>query len=421
MNIFKKKLHNLFFHPLAKSSLVVLIGTMISNIAAYLYHLILGRILGPEGYGELSSLISLLYIFGVPSLVLQTVLTKYFSSYKASGTLGQTKDLFIRASFAVVIALFIFGIVLLVTAPGVLSFLHIRSPISLVLIYGILSFSTLSIINTSVLMGYQHFLLYSFFTAFAIVLKLIISVPLAYQGVSWALAGGVFSGAMIYVGYQLAIAFVYRANQEKHGMKTTQILSYSLPTLLAILGMTSLYSTDIMMVRHFFTIHESGIYAAVAILGKVIFYASSAIATVLFPVIAERTAQKQNAYKLVWVGFLVICGISIMLVGLYTLFPTFITHALFGSRFDGAIQYLGLFAVFMTLFSLSNLFTTICLSLGKTAVWLFTITASLLQIAAISVIHHSLFSIIWINITVCFVMFIGVVFYYKYGKTSTHI
>ena len=78
MNLISKKLRSLLLHPFVKGGLVVMGGAMAANVSAYLYHLIVGRILGPVAYGELAALLALFFILNVPSSVLQTISVKFF-------------------------------------------------------------------------------------------------------------------------------------------------------------------------------------------------------------------------------------------------------------------------------------------------------------------------------------------------------
>ena len=90
MNTLKNKL---FAHPLFKNSAIVLAGSMGANVAGWLYHVFVGRILGTQAYGELAALLALFYILNVPSTVIQTVLVKFFSLLKARNEHGQAKRL----------------------------------------------------------------------------------------------------------------------------------------------------------------------------------------------------------------------------------------------------------------------------------------------------------------------------------------
>src|SRR3972149_6265257 len=113
----KKFIQTVMSHSLARSSGIILAGSMTANVLAYVYHLFMGRLLGPAGYGEFSSLLSLLYIVTVPLLVAQTVLVKFVSGFKAHGQVGQSKSLFLGASKLFVIVSIVGFPVILMSGP----------------------------------------------------------------------------------------------------------------------------------------------------------------------------------------------------------------------------------------------------------------------------------------------------------------
>ena len=178
----KQLLPTAFQSPLAFSGLIVFAGNMTANAGAYLYHLILGRILGPVGYGELSSLISLLYIFGVPINVMSLVLVKYFSGFKADNKNGYTRYLFEKLSAKLFKLLGLGLLVFALVSPLIADFLHLKSWMSLIWVYGMFAISLLIFINSSLLQGYQIFHWFSFLAAVTVILKLLISIPLMPPG-----------------------------------------------------------------------------------------------------------------------------------------------------------------------------------------------------------------------------------------------
>jgi O-antigen/teichoic acid export membrane protein len=66
-----------------KSSIIVFVGSMIVNVLNYVFHLILGRNLGPSGYGIAVSLISLLAIFSIPLGSVNTLVVNFTSEENA--------------------------------------------------------------------------------------------------------------------------------------------------------------------------------------------------------------------------------------------------------------------------------------------------------------------------------------------------
>lgn len=409
-------IHNVTSHSLAKNSAVVFAGSMTANVLAYIYHLCMGRLLGPSGYGELSSLLSLLYIFTVPLLVAQTVLVKFVSGFKAHGEVGQAKSLFLAATKVFAVVSMIGLPVILISGPYITSFLHLSSATLVTFLYVLLVVSLLTIPTASMLTGYQKFIWVSMMGVLAMLVKLLVSIPLVAWGVSGVMIAAVIASFIVYGVYFIPLRSLLSVRARPTQLSRRDTLGFAIPTLLTLLGITSLYSTDIILVRHFFDAQSSGLYAALAVLGKIIFYASSAVTFVLFPIVAERTAKKEDVKKLIWAA---VGGVTLMSVGLtlfYFLFPEIIIRLLFGNAYTDASTLLGIFGAFLALFSVGNIIVTACLALGRTRIWIIPVFCALIQVIGISMFHASIHGVILLNIAVCSVLVVGSLGYYV--KTS---
>src|SRR3990172_3378834 len=85
----KSKVTNLKFqisryirHPLFSGSAVMIFGTNFANFFAYLYHLIIGRMLGPSAYSELAAALAALSLFSTVFVFLGLVVVKFVSGAK---------------------------------------------------------------------------------------------------------------------------------------------------------------------------------------------------------------------------------------------------------------------------------------------------------------------------------------------------
>ena len=416
----KKLIAKFSSNSVAKSGIIVFAGTMVMNISAYVYHLLMGRYLGPTGYGELSSLFSLLYILNVPLLVGQTVLVKFVSAYKAKNELGQTKSLLILVTKYFAVACIAVLPLVLIFAPVLSGFLHLKSSLLIVLVYIMFIFALLSIAMMSVLQGLQLFIWSSILGAGGLVLRVLVSIPMAVWGVVGVMWAAVLATLLSYATYFYPLKFLFRIKAKPVEIRLHDAVRFTIPTFITLLGITSIYSTDIMLVRHYFSATDAGLYAALAVLGKIIFYASSAVTTVLFSVIAERTASGQNIKKHIYTCIGIVGLISFTLCLLFFLFPGFIVHALFGNAYTQASGLLGLFGLFLGLFSIGNSLSLISLAAGKTHVWIFSAIAAVVQIFGIILYHQSIESIIWLNIWIS-LFFAGGSFMYLFRSTHEKI
>ncbi len=383
-----------------RNTAIVMGGSVVSNVLAYGYHLVIGRILGPVQYGELGALISLFYILNVPSGVVQTGLIKYFSVLKARSNSQQAKELYIRSLKTLALIGFIFFLMLAPFLSFFAGFLQIKNAWNLVILYGVFFAYLLIVPAMAYLTGYQLFTTSVVITNISAFLRIVFGAIGAFFGVTWTLFTNVISNLM-----STGIALVPLRNllKEKRiplDISNKRVISYGLPMMIALLAGTSLYTIDVVLVKHFFDAHLAGIYTSLSVLGKIIFFASFAITAVLFPTIAERKEKGRDYRHVLWMGAGCVALISAVVTVVYFLFPSLVVHLLFGSAYDEGASYIGWFGLFLSFVSLSTLFIQAYLAAGRTIVSYIASCAAVLQIMLIWVFHGSIMQIITINIIV---------------------
>lgn len=415
MRVLVERLRKVAAHPLAKGSAIILVGSMVSNAGAYAYHLVVGRILGPVGYGELASLFSFSYLLNVPAVVLQTVLTRYVAGYKANHEVGRAKTLAFTASKWLLIVTVAGALFLVPFISSVSAFLRLTQPVSVFYMYLTSALLLLGTVETGMLQGFQLFTEAMVFANIGIALRIVGGTIGALFGVTQTVLAGVITNVIGYFLYLVPLRFVLRAHPEPLDISSKEATSYTIPTLLAILGITSLYSTDIMLAKHFLSGFDAGLYAALSVMGKIVFFASSSVVYVLFPVIAERTKQGVTSHRLVYAALGAVGLVSGAITLGYYLFPRLALLLLFGPSYFPASTSLGTFGIFISLFSLANVLVTTLLGQGSTKVWLFVVVASILQIGGISLSHDSIASILWMNIIVTGALLSALLLYYRHA------
>jgi len=402
-------------HPLARGSAIVLVGSTLANIGAYAYHLVVGRMLGPAAYGELASLFSFSYILNVPALVLQTVLTRYIAGFRAKNELGKAKSMSVSVMRGLGVMVVI-GLVLVIPAMGLLAnFLHITQPISILFMYLTSALWLITVVQTSLLQGFQMFATAMVLTNVTTVLRLIGGAIGAAIGVVETVVAGFVMGVIGFAAYFIPLRFVYSAKGKSTGIGRKDFISYSMPGAAAMLGITSLYSTDILLAKHYLPPVEAGFYAALSVMGKIVYFASSSVSYVLFPVIAERAKENTGSQKLVYSALLAVFGVSSAITAGYFLFPELALKLLFGSSYFPAAPYLGWMGVFLSFYSLSYVLIMTLLGRGNTVVWRLVALAAVIQILMIVLFHQDILAIITANTAVAVSLFIGLLLYYRHA------
>lgn len=404
----------LFRHPLARGSAIVFLGSMASNVLAYAYHLVVGRMLGPVRYGELASLVSFSYILNVPAIVLQTVLTRYIAGYKANNEVGRAKDLAIAVTKWLLIISMVGTMVLLPFLSGISEFLRLGNGTPVLYMYFTSALLMFGTVETSLLQGFQLFLPAMVYANIGATLRLAGGALGALFGVTETVIAGVATNIFGYFLYFIPLRFVLKSKSKPSNIPVKEGVRFAVPTMLSILGITSLYSTDIMLAKHFLPEFDAGLYAALSVMGKIIFFASSSVVYVLFPVIAERSKRGAASNRLVYAALAAVLAVSGSITIGYVFFPNIALNLLFGPSYAPAAASLGIFGAFITLFSLANVLVTTLLGRGNTSVWWFVVAAALSQIGAISLFHENVATIVWANISVAAALCASLLVYYAH-------
>lgn len=385
-------------HPLFAGSFIMIFGSNAVNFLNYIYHLIMGRLLGPSNYGELAALFSLSGLLGIIPGSLSLVIIKYVSSSKTDEEVEDIIRWFNKKIFLSAIGLFLLIVVL---ASYISSFLNIQNYLLIILTGSVFLFSIPALFNRSVLQGLLRFKQMVISVLAETSLKLILGVLFVYLGFS---VGGAV-GALVVAGWvgwilsRMAIAdFIKKGEIKLPQIK--QFFLYSVPVLIQSVAMTSIYSTDLILVKHFFSPHEAGIYASLSTLGKIIFFGTGPIGAVMFPLVAKKQSRGENYVKIFNYSLLLTIAASITILAIYWLFPEIVIKILYGPLYLEGANLLVWFGIFTTLFTLSSLYISYNLSMGKTKVVIIPSIVAILQIVGIWIYHYNLMIVITISVVV---------------------
>ena len=406
-----KKLKNVAVNPLFKGSLIMILGTNLASFFAYIYHLIFGRILGPSSYSELATFISISTIFAAGFTALGTVIMKFASIEKDENF----KSLFIWINkISAKVGIFLFFL-LLILSPLLSNFLKIN--INIILLFPfvvvLLFFSS---IYRSFLQGLLKFTKSVVVANVDAVTRLVmglvlVSLGFGVMGASFAFLLGMFLSVVI-SAYYLKKYFVKKV---KPYYKSRELIRFAIPVLVMTISVTSLITTDVVLVKHFFDAHLAGIYASISTLGKIIVYGTTPIAAVMFPIISKRHAANKRSVKVLLLSALLTFAIAGSVLVLYYFFSYQAVNILFGSRFIEATQYLFIFGFFSLFYVLDYLLIYFYLSVDKIAASYLVPVGAVLQALAIILWHNSLLSVIYASIFSMGILFVLLIVYGMYS------
>ncbi len=407
------KVKRIVKNPLFSGSLVMIVGSNVGNVINYVYHLIMGRMLGPSAYGELAVLLSLFGILGVAATALNLVVVKYISAAEDEKEIAGLVKWFESNTFR--LSLIIFVLIAFIS-PLAAKFLNVSSFITIILIALAVVISFITTVVRSALQGLLMFTQNVASFLIEHILKLTIGVILVVLGFS---VGGAVFALVIATLLSLIVSRKFLSLKPLNStvpLPVKSVLYYSMPVLFQSIAITSLYSTDLILVKHFFNSQDAGIYAAVSTLGKIIFFTAGPISSVMFPIVSRRHARGEDYQKPLYYSLVATALSAIVVLLLFQFIPQQTLTVLYGTSYLSGAGLLIYFGIFATLFTLSSLLINFHLSLKRSWVVVFPILAAIAQIIGIWSFHFSLLSVIMVSIVVSSGLFVSLFAYtvFKY-------
>lgn len=303
--------------------------------------------------------------------------------------------------------------IFLICIPFINSFLNLNSYLPLIIILFASLIGIFSSVSRSFLQGLLRFGWLTFSGVAEISTKLLAAIILVTIGlkVSGALWSFVFSGLIAMLFNFWPLRFLLANKESNLKINSREILIFSIPVFFLTLSFTSLYSSDIILVRHFLSSQETGFYAALSTMGKIIFFLTGPVVSVMFPMISERHASGNKYKNLLLLSLTLVSLICFAGILFYFIFPQLMVRIFYGSQYLSVAGYLGFFAGLFSFYSLSSLLINFYFSIKKTKIVVLPVLAALLQITFICFFHQSLWNIILISLIINALLFVGLLLY----------
>ncbi len=414
----KQAAKKLIKHPLIRGSTIVVLGGLLANFFNFLFTIFMIRALSVTDYGILASIISLVTFPALIVTAVNPVIVRFAGEYFANDDVLLLRGLYNKFFiFLFAVGIFIF-LLFLVGLSQIEQFFHITNPIIFIFadIFILISFIgivNLSFIQAKLAFGFQ--VIVSFTSA---VIKLLVGIIFVYLGysVTGAVGALVFSVIGGFLISFIPLRTLFFSKSKMPDIKTKEIFRYGVPSVLTVLSLVSFISSDILLVKHFFDPVHAGQYAGLSLVGRVIFFVTAPIGSVMFPVIVQKHAKGinfGNTFKLA-IGLVLLP--SLLLTLFYFLFPNFsILFFLKKSAYLTIAPLVGLFALYMTFYCVLYLFVNFYLSIKKTKIYLPVFIGAILQIILIIFYHQSFIQIIAISFILVLLLVIGFLLYYPYA------
>lgn len=399
---------------LVTSGSFLFVSTLVVSAGNYSINLVLGRWLGPSDFSEASLIITFMLMVSFFALAFQLTAAKYIATFEGDTNL-QLKGAFI--GWLIKKALFV-GFILMLFVEILSFFLQDffqTSSYFPFIIFGLgLPVYLLMSVNRGVLQGLLNYKKLAFNYQYEMWVRLFVSIALVYAGYG---VNGVAIGLIVSFLVTWWFSRVhYSKLSPKINIEYKSITKFLLTILAYECSQILINNSDILLVKHFYQPFEAGLYAALALIGRIVYFGTWTVVTMLFPIVIKLEKEGKSHIKYFFGGLGLVATMAAAIVGFCYFYPEILVSILFGKEYLTIAPLLWQYAVATALFACSNVFVYYHLSLDQhQPVWI-TIIAGIAQIALISNYHQSFKQVIHVQILLMLVLFVTMVCFHFFKK-----
>ncbi len=400
---------------------IFMMSGLVVNGGNYLYNLILGRVLGPAQFADAAILITFLLVLSFVAMTFQLAVAKFTAEFE------QTKlESFIQKSFKQALLVgFVLGAAIVLFSRELQQLFNTQSNYMFVIFGLAIPLYFIMSVNRGRLQGQQDF----------------VELSTTYQSEMWSRLGITFAlifllqmPSTIAVATGVALSFVIGLfPMKKISVKPIKVPSFTdqeAKRIRTFFILTACYectqiicnNSDILLVKHFFESANAGLYASMALIGRVVYFVTWMFVMLLLPKVIEKRKQGLETSPVLrkYLGYIVLLSAGIVLFTF--LFPSFTVTVLFGEAYLSIGPLLGWYALATALFAISNVYTYYFLSLDKYLPIVFSGVFGLTQIGLIIIFHSSLLEVVIMQVIAMAALLAAQFAYYQFTlKKGTSI
>ena len=332
-------------------SIVMLCGSVLVASINFGFNVSMARLLGPALFAQVAAMVTLLMLLSSVSLSFQMVCAKFVARNTTTrGKLTVFHDLR-RTAWIVGFAI---ALGLTMARKPIAEYLRMPDAWLLVAFALGMAFYTPLGVKRGNMQGLCAFGALSRNYILEATSKLVIAVLLVELGYGVMGAVGAISASII------AAMLIAGPKVPTFDDESAEVIPASfregMQAIVFFIGQVIINNIDIILVKHFFTAELAGLYAAVALVGRVLYFAAWSIVSAMFPISAA--ARGEDNRHVLYLPLLIVLLMSIAFIAVLALFPGFIIHLVLGEGFRSAEPLLSLYAAATGLYALAVVLMT---------------------------------------------------------------
>ncbi len=318
-------------------SIILLLGSVFVSLANFGYNIGAARMLGPADFSHAAAAVTILMLVSAITLAFQLVCTKLLAKEETTEGKAAVYQRLRKRAWAIGIGL---GVFMVLASSVLTTYLRLSSPwIIILLAVGLTIYVPLGV-KRGGLQGTCRFRGLSWNMAAEAILKFVGAMVLIELG--FGVLGAV---AAISASVALAYCLPDGASELRGPVVPAQPapVGEARQAIVFFVGQVIISNIDILMVKHFFRPEVAGLYAAIALVGRLLYFGAWSVVSAMFPVSAEAKDEGDGGGRpLLALPLLMVTAMSVVFVLFLAAFPEVVFRSLFGTHFPAAIGGLNL-------------------------------------------------------------------------------
>jgi O-antigen/teichoic acid export membrane protein len=392
---------------IVSGTMVLLSGSSLATILALAYNIVIGWFLGPKSFGHATVVYSLLVLLSAISFAFQIVAAKVVAKQPSAETKAAVYRSLHHSAIGCGISV---ALVLFLFRQGIADYLNLPDS-SLI---AMLAFAAGFYIPLGARRGYDL----GCHRFHRLAMSLVIEGAVRLGG-SYLLVSMGFGVRGVVAANAVAMAVSYFAMTQRLPGRAPSPLPFRdgvreiTQALLFYSGQMIINNCDLVVVKHIFPAQEAGLYAAIGLVGRVIFVLSAAVVNSTFPIVAATRLEDRKDLRVIATPLMLVVGIGSSVALAMWIAPAALWTTMLGPGFHIAgkynIPYLSaLYALKTVIYSMSAVVITFEMAHKIANTSWFQLLFSGILIAGIYEFHTSLHQVIMVQLAVLAVLFVVV-------------
>jgi O-antigen/teichoic acid export membrane protein len=384
---------------------VLLSGSGMTSVINLAYNVAIARFLGPIGFGHATVVYTLLTLLSAVTLAFQIISAKVVAQQSSQESKSAVYRAFHQSAWA---CGFLVAVTLVFFQKSVSDYLNLPgSDLIAIIAIGAAFYIPLGT-RRGYIQGTYGFrgLATNMVLEGAVRLGGSLAMILAGFGVRGVIEA---NSAAIAISYLVIVPRL--TGRVPNPLRHSYVVREMMQALNFFSGQLLINNCGIVLVNHFFPAHEAGLYAAVAMVGRVIFTFSQAVVNSTFPLVAGTREEERRDLGVIATSLIMVLASGAAIVLLLFIAPAALWTRLFGTGFEIAGRYnipylMAFYAIATVVYSLGAVIITFEMSYKIANTSWVQLAFSGVLIGAICEFHSSLREVILVQLFLMLLLFV---------------